>query len=497
MWRNSLFFILALISLSILNACVSSGYNKGWDLSAKKPNANEAPKPLAQDVAWPEPPKTQNVETPRYGTYYGRKQAPITPPSSTEPQRSEFVYNSGASQNNTYSDSSLPATQPAPAYTGPAVKVALLVPMSGRSAELGQAMLNSAQMALFDLNYTNFELMPRDTKGTPEGAKKAAESAVKNGAQLILGPLFSSSVRAASPIAKKHNINMIAFSTDWSLASRNTFVMGFLPFAQIERILDYSAKHGYRTFGLIAPQTTYGDAIINSYKSLAPRYGLQTVETMSFNMADKNISPLIRRFARYDQRRAQMELSQDSMKDEDAPANQGHKEKAEAPFSAVLMPVGGQKAMAIANLLSYYELDPYSVKRIGTGLWDDQSIARDPNMEGAWFAAPSPNLRRSFEVRYRNTYMEKPPRLASLAYDATALAAVLGRKGAQRTGKPFFGRDALTNPNGFSGIDGIFRFNSKGLVERGLAVLEIKNGQAHVIDEAPKSFQRQYQQARY
>ncbi len=482
MWRNGLFITLAFISLLLLNACVADGYNKEWDVSPSRMPAYKAPNALTNKAEWPETQAAaQKDEPPKYGTYYGRKQANDLPDQEAPPL-SHNPYAPVLQQVEEHAHyvptaAHTPQQPPPQNVTGPPVKVALLVPMSGKSAGLGQSMLNAAQMALFDLNYPNFELMPRDTKGTPEGARQAAESAINDGAQLILGPLFASSVRSASTVARQHNVNMIAFSTDWSLAGRNTFIMGFLPFAQLERVLNYSTGKGYRSFGVIAPQTTYGDAIIKNFHTLAGQYGINTVETMSFSMSDKNISPLIRRFAKFDTRRAER--------------------KSSLPFHAVLMPVGGEKAMAIANLLSFYDLDPYHVKRIGTGLWDDPAIARDPNMEGAWFAAPSPGLRKSFEARYKNTYLEKAPRLASLAYDATALAAVLGKNGAQQHGKAYFSKEALTNPNGFSGIDGIFRFNTNGLVERGLAVLEIKNGTARVIDDAPKSFQRAYVNTQY
>src|SRR5690606_31495846 len=159
----------------------------------------------------------------------------------------------------------------------------------------------------------------------------------------------------------------------------------------------------------------------------------------------------------------------------------------EPPFDAVLLPVGGDQARSLANLLSFYDLGPKAVKRLGTGLWDDPGLATEPALEGAWFAAPSPDLRKGFESRYRDLYGSRPPRLASLAYDATALAAVLAKNSYNRTGRVSFDREAIVNPNGFAGIDGIFRFRPDGLVERGMAVLEFRNGGIEVIDPAPNT----------
>jgi len=162
---------------------------------------------------------------------------------------------------------------------------------------------------------------------------------------------------------------------------------------------------------------------------------------------------------------------------------------APAPYDAVLMPVGGQTAITIANLMTQFDLPPNSVKRLGTGLMDDTGLAGEPGLNGAWFAAPSPNLRREFEQKYMSTYARKPPRIATLAYDATALSAILAQRGLQNEGRPYFDKNSLMNPNGFFGIDGIFRFRSDGTAERGLAILEFSRGRINVIDEAPTTFE--------
>jgi len=124
------------------------------------------------------------------------------------------------------------------------------------------------------------------------------------------------------------------------------------------------------------------------------------------------------------------------------------------------------------------------MRLIGTGLWDDESLARNPALYGGWFAAPDPALRRDFDRRYLENYGSAPPRLATLAYDATALAAVLSR-GTQDNP---YSRQRLTNPRGFAGIDGVFRLRPDGLNDRGLAVLEVQSGRARVIDAAPTAF---------
>ena len=153
------------------------------------------------------------------------------------------------------------------------------------------------------------------------------------------------------------------------------------------------------------------------------------------------------------------------------------------------MPVGGQQADAIGGALSYYGATRDKVRKLGTGLWDDPRVAGLPHMQGAWFAAPSPKSRAGFENKYQSTYGSRPPRLATLAYDAAALAIVLNRMGLTSKGMPSYDAASITNPNGFAGIDGIFRFGRNGIVQRGLAVLEIRQRRLVEIDPAPKTFQ--------
>ncbi len=346
-------------------------------------------------------------------------------------------------------------------FTGlPAVKVAILLPLSGSRSAIGQSMLQAAQLALFEMGYSNLNLIPRDTKGTADGAAAAARSAINDGAQLILGPLFGSSVAAVKTIAAPNNVNVIAFSTDWNLADRNTFLMGFLPFSQVDRISRYMSEKDIRNVALIAPMDQYGNAVASHFENAAAQNRIAITQKIRFNIGDDIAAKI-----------ADLNAKQNTPN-----------------FQAVFMPVGGSMVETISSALSYHHLMPQEYKRLGTGLWDDARIAAQPNMQGSWFAAPAPSARQQFEQTYFATYGQRPARLSTLAYDATALAAILARRGFESTGAPAFGFSDLTNPNGFVGTDGIFRFRQNGLVERGLAILELRNGQGVEIDPAPNRF---------
>jgi ABC-type branched-subunit amino acid transport system substrate-binding protein len=121
---------------------------------------------------------------------------------------------------------------------------------------------------------------------------------------------------------------------------------------------------------------------------------------------------------------------------------------------------------------------------LGTGLWDNPRVFGNANLQGGLYAAPDPSGFRGFSARYRAKYGQNPVRTATLAYDAVALIAALARtQGGQR-----FSPEVLTNPSGFAGIDGLFRFRSDGTNERGLAVMRVASGGGQMVSASPKSF---------
>jgi ABC-type branched-subunit amino acid transport system substrate-binding protein len=333
------------------------------------------------------------------------------------------------------------------------LKVGLLLPLTGSSAKLGEALLHGAEMALFDTADDRFALLVKDTGGTPEGARAAAESAIAEGAQLILGPLFGPQVAAAGPVARAAAVPMVSFSTDLGVSGNGVWVMGILPRIQVQRVVGYTASRGLRRVAVLAPATAYGDAVVNALYQTAATAGAEIGQIQRYQPEQTDLSPLVTALGR--------------------------------DMNAVLLPEGGNRVRVLAPLLAYHDIDPAQVKFLGTALWDDPTLGLEPTLIGGWFAAPEPGPWAEFGKRYRELYAEAPPRLATLAYDATALASVLARA---PTGADF-SPATLTQPNGFAGIDGIFRLTQDGAVERGLAVLEVRREGPVVIDPAPKTFE--------
>lgn len=371
-------------------------------------------------------------------------------------------------------------------------KVALLLPMSGKFEKLGTALRQSAELALFEIADKNFELTPIDTGGTPEGARRAAAQAKESGAHLVLGPLFSGSVKAVKEELAGTDINIIAFSTDETVAGDNVFLMGFLVKPQVSRILEYASQQGMKRIAIAAPEGPYGDAVIAAFNEAAQSKGVTVSATLLYPTETEKMSTAFRGFTGYNVRAAPLlrilnrTRGKTDIESRRARARARRDIKVPPPtWDAVLIADGGPRLLLAASLLAYYDVSPDKVQYLGTGQWDDLAVTKEQSLKGGWFSAPPPSARAKFEAKYKSQFKSDPPRIATLAYDAVALAAVMARA----EGGANFGREAILSPNGFSGIDGIFRFLETGVSQRGLAVLEISEGEFRMIGEPPKSFE--------
>ena len=389
--------------------------------------------------------------------------------------------------------SAVSSAAPAALPPGP-VSVALLLPLSGPSADLGEALFDAAQMALFDVGAERLVLLPKDSGGTPDGAARAAAAALAEGASLIIGPLFSASVAAVSPLATEAGVNVIAFSSDRSVARPGVFIMGFLPAEQVERVVGFASARGLRRFAALAPASHYGQSVVHELRQATRAAGSTLVDAVFYPAdawAASEVAEVVRAFTNYDARRDALQAQRRLLAERDDEFSRralGRLEGLETlgaiDFDAVLLPEGGARLLTVAPLLPYFDVDATKARLLGTAQWESAPLAEEPALIGGWFAAPPPEARADFEGRFAAIFGRPPPRLATLAYDAVALAGAL----VQLPGGAGFSTDTLADEDGFRGLDGLFRFLPDGTNKRGLAVLEVVSDGVVTVGEAPQSF---------
>jgi ABC-type branched-subunit amino acid transport system substrate-binding protein len=354
-----------------------------------------------------------------------------------------------------------PATHTAPEQQAPVVsglpedqqrqRIALLVPLTGPNAGVGQSIANAANLAIIDTGGKRVRVTTYDTS---VGAAAAAQKAVAEGNRLFLGPLFANDVRAVSAVAAKAGIPVISFSNDSEVAGANTYLLGFSPAQAIDRVVRYARSRGATKFAGLMPAGLYGRNASKALIKSAEGAGGSVVAMQSYERTPAALAAAVQALGK-DQR-----------------------------YEAVLIADSGRIAVQAVPLIR--KGSSPSAQILGTELWNaDSVIGTVPTMGGAWYASVSDGMYHQLVSKYRARFGKAPYRLASLGYDAVLLAIRIAAD--WRVGTPF-PVQKLTDPGGFAGVDGAFRFGSSHIAERALEVHEVGSGGGDIVSPAPKSF---------
>jgi ABC-type branched-subunit amino acid transport system substrate-binding protein len=327
-------------------------------------------------------------------------------------------------------------------------RVALLVPQTGPDAPAGTSIANAVTLALLDSRSDRVRITTYDTAG---GAAAAAQQAIAEGNKLILGPLLADDVRAVQPIARAANVPLLSFSNDSSVAGNGTYLLGFEPGQAVGRVVAHARSAGMSRFGALVPRSTYGERALAAMRTAVEESGGTLVAFEAYDRSAAGLSGAARRLGRT------------------------------TGLDAILVADSGTNAIRAVPILR--ESGATTARILGTELWNTESnLGGNAAMRGSWYASVSDTLFGQMAARYRERYGQSPYRIASMGYDAVLLTVRMTRDWRPGTAFP---QNRLFAADGFGGIDGIFRFDNRGIAQRALEVSEVRQGGVAVIDPAP------------
>lgn len=328
-------------------------------------------------------------------------------------------------------------------------RIALLVPMSGDNGAVGQSIANAATMALLDTDADNLRITTYDTSG---GARDAARRAIADGNKLILGPLMGDNVGAVLSEARPADVPLISFSNDATIASPDVFVMGHIPEQSIRRSVRYARSQGARDFAVIAPEGEYGRRAEAALQGAVQSYGGRVIGTERYARGNTSIMSAADRL------------------------------RSRGGYDTVLIADSPRLAQQAG-----VRVGGADTRILGTELWSGEvAVTRAPALRGAIFSAVSDNRYRRFVDSYEARFGGQPYRISTLGYDAVLLALRVAQD--WRVGRDF-PTSNLRDRGGFLGLDGAFRFQRDGVVERSFEVRQVRDGEVVIVDAAPTRFE--------
>ena len=390
----------------------------------------------------------------------GQRPDPMRPPRPGEPRPSAPVLDVYAESRNAYHPRHLGTGEQASLK-----RIAVLLPFSSTNAEVKKqvaGIYNGIQMALFQVGATDVVLMPRDaTSADPQVIAGITEDVIRDGAIAIIGPVFAPQVAAVAAEAAEVRAPVLAFSTDLSAIGQGAYLVSMTPAAEVKRIVEWANRDGVTRFAMLGPDNANTRAIESALQQEVAARGGAVVGVTYYTPGNSSPQNEARAIARVIENE-----------------NRTYPGKV-----AVLIPEAGVQLRSVGALLrSIANVTPSQVRFIGTGQWNDPEIWREPGLYGGAFPAPDQQAITDFDARYQATFGEAPPRLASFGYDAAALAATLAV--AERLDAAMIQR-----PQGWGGVNGLFRFLPDGSTQRALSVMQLQSqGGVKMISPAAQTF---------
>lgn len=371
-------------------------------------------------------------------------------------------------------------------------KVGVLLPLSGEFSKQGNGLKNATMMALEDINDSGLILQYYDTKGTPEGASIAIENALNQGSELIIGPMLSSSVQAITPAAKGRDVPVIAFNSASEVLQDGVYTMGLLLDEQVDRVITYSAQKGRSRFALLLPDNNTGIAVAKAAVKAASKNNVAVTVVAFYKPGTTDFTDLLRQMTRYSSRSAKLQQMKAQYKAQAAAGNAEavkmlNKLKqldsyGDVGFDAVLIPDYGTILKSAVAMFGYYDVFAPEVKFLGTSIWENTALNKETTMRGSWYPSLTNQNSAYFINKYTELFGERPSSLYAFGYDAVALASAISRNGTGNLDSK------ITNPEGYLGINGVFRFFPDGKNQHSLDIKEIRSSGNYIVDAGPRKF---------
>jgi len=365
------------------------------------------------------------------------------------------------------------------------IKVALLLPFTGKNKDLGWNIYNSATLSLFDNdNAHRVELVLFDSKDTIQENIKAFKDIIDSKIKIVIGPIFSNNSMSIEKMARDNDITVISLSNNHELLNKTTnnggiFVGGILLESQIDKIVNYSMDRGKLNFAIIAPSNQYGKIVTEYLKKFVRARDGNFITSEFYESNNRDLD-----------RASERVINSFGVPTKSKNRDTSYLSDYDRIYpQVILIPESGKQLSKVVNSLNKFNKDERNFQLIGTSQWDDLSTLNDINLLGSWFPAPEDSKFRIFEKNYYNTFGKFPYRISSIAYDSVlAITKIIENKNSLKINFTDFVDYSIDNKNGFEGIDGVFRFLPNGAVQRNLAVLQVGNGKFEILDPSIGKF---------
>ena len=331
-----------------------------------------------------------------------------------------------------------------------ALKIGVLLPLSGKFKDVGQSFLKAIQLALYDISDKNIKIYLRDSKGNSTDAYKAAKEFQELDISIVIGPVFYESLQKINDL---DNITFISFTNKIQKIPKNTIAFGININSQINALNNYFNQLKISQTLLLSPKNYYLDQtqVIEESK-------LKLFDVYFYDVNPKKITAQIEVLTKYRERKKDLERrikileKSDLVKDKNELKSLEQKHTlGKVSFDSVLVVDFGERLKSVLTSFNFSDVSSNDVDFFTINQWFDETFFHENSLQNLHF--PSINLSnlKKFKKKFKKTYNKKPEKISILAYDALGLIYYCWSSNNSK-----FEVSQLYNKKGFKGLHGEF-----------------------------------------
>ena len=348
----------------------------------------------------------------------------------------ENFYNSNASFNTTSED----------------INVLVLLPFSKKFRSIGEKIRKAVDLAILQSKNDRIKFIYFNT-GKDFNTNDLELVIEKLNPRLLVGPLLRENLIKIKPVINKFKIPVFSFTNDSSLSEKGIWTLGFSPFDQINKIIDYAIKCKKEKIGFISVDNDYGRRIYNKVENSEIKNLIKNkifINTQVFKNKE-NLRNTMSTFLNYNESNNKDLLSNEE-------------------YDFIILIGNRNFIFGLAPILTYYDVDLLKTELFTTSVLNDKTLLKEHSLINAKFPFISETNINEFNKLWELVWSKsETDHLTRLGYYISKISIWVASQNTKFENQLDNGR------NKFSILGNRFTFKANGNVLRPVNIYKINN----------------------
>jgi hypothetical protein len=411
------------------------------------------------------------------------------------------------------------------------ITISIVLPISGKDAEISNDLLKSILISKEDLDVKNIVLKVYDTKSTKDGLVEAFNLLKKDNPKIILGPISSEQTQHLLQLINEDDtIKPLIFSFSNDVESiksyNNSLILGYLVENEVDNVLDFVIDKVKTqeisptlvsnvlltqkpAIAIIAPENQYGDLVVSQALKYLESLNLKAVRVVRYPANEIKITQYFQNLIPQSEIKEYIKMRDEIKYKKFYITKQGDRIiKAIPPqldFNILLVAEYGKQLPIVTSHIPAFDIDYKNLNIVGLSTWNNDYAIKDEFLQGAFFSGFTTQLTATnFASKYRSMLGKNPTQFVSLGYDVWQIVlhlleqnqslennanknndASFNEEDAVKTVNininAYFNKIQLLNTT-FNGVLADFSFEESGNIKRYLAIRKIFKNNTSVVE---------------